>query len=730
MSSECNNIKLAIRNDKFEVVCAMCKRCLISANHDVCMLNYVNDMNSCGKKQLENVSNNENQKKQKPKVKKPKKVGSNKRLASPKPRKPRSCLRWSPTGRIFDLKGKIIACNESESQSDCSNDDNACTSNISQGDDIRVSSLTGRATRIMTCDRSRLQCSLVHVIRTVVMVDSITFGQEMVNTLVSEEEYNRVFNYLDMLHAPFEIFILATLIASSSSKSSSTKGDVLEGGGVSSNVTLSDSSIFLVCLLRMISIQVGSTSGIRACREALNKKKLLLHTRSVCFKKMDQDSAYMVAASKVSMLKPENGNAPPITHVVEGVETIIAPTTTEERHKEDAKSLLQAVEKRFGGNAFTKKTQRNLLKQQYENFTASSLEDLQQIHPNDLEEMDLRWQMAILTMRFLKNTRRKFSMNGNESIGFDKSKVECYNCHKRSHFARKCSALRSQDTKHKESIRRIVPVETHASEALVSCDGLGGYDWSDQTEEEEFVNESIVTEPIVEKPVVETSEAKGSVDKPKVVRKNSGSSLIEDWISDSEDEAESKPKIERKTIIKKLIEDMLFLEVTPKEGKSLAKDETSGILKSFITRIENLVDHKVKVIRCDNRTEFKNREINQFYEMKGKFDGKADEGFFIRYSLNSKAFRVFNSRTRIMKENFHIRFSENSPNVVGSRPDWLFDIDVLTRTMNYEPIAAGKQSNGFACTKACDNAGQARKEKEPIKDYILLPLWTADPPFS
>ncbi|GJY76756.1 putative ribonuclease H-like domain-containing protein [Tanacetum coccineum] len=87
----------------------------------------------------------------------------------------------------------------------------------------------------------------------------------------------------------------------------------------------------------------------------------------------------------------------------------------------------------------------------------------------------------------------------------------------------------------------------------------------------------------------------------------------------------------------------------------------------------------------------------------GKFDGKADEGFFVGYSLNSKAFRVFNSRTRIVEENLHIRFSESTPNVVGSGPDWLFDIDALTRTMNYEPIVAGTQSNGFAGTKASDN---------------------------
>nr|GEU43204.1 hypothetical protein [Tanacetum cinerariifolium] len=210
------------------------------------------------------------------------------------------------------------------------------------------------------------------------------------------------------------------------------------------------------------------------------------------------------------------------------------------------------------------------------------------------------------------------------------------------------------------------------------------------------------------------------------------------------------------------------------------KDETSGILKSFITMIENLVDHKVKVIRCDNGTEFKNREMNQFCKIKGimrqfsvartpqqngvverrnmtlieatrtmladskllttfwaeavntacyvqnivlvvkphnktpyelfhdhlgKFDGKADEGFFVGYCLNSKAFRVFNSRTRIMEEKLHIRFSDNTPNIVGSGLDWLFDIDALTRTMNYEPIIVGTQSNGFADPKSSHDDG-------------------------
>nr|GEV58629.1 hypothetical protein [Tanacetum cinerariifolium] len=129
MSSACNNIKLDSQNVYSKVVCAMCKQCLISVNHDACLLNYVSDKNSRGKKQTANVSIKEKQKKRKSKVKKPKKVGFIERLATPKPSKPRYFLRWLPTGIMFDLNRKINASSESESQSDCSKGDNVCTSN-------------------------------------------------------------------------------------------------------------------------------------------------------------------------------------------------------------------------------------------------------------------------------------------------------------------------------------------------------------------------------------------------------------------------------------------------------------------------------------------------------------------------------------------------------------------------------------------------------------------------
>nr|GEX89599.1 putative ribonuclease H-like domain-containing protein [Tanacetum cinerariifolium] len=240
-----------------------------------------------------------------------------------------------------------------------------------------------------------------------------------------------------------------------------------------------------------------------------------------------------------------------------------------------------------------------------------------------------------------------------------------------------------------------------------------------------------------------------------------------------------------------------------------SKDETSPILKTFITGIENQLSLKVKVIRSDNGTEFKNNDLNQFYGMKGikkefsvprtpqqngiaekknrtlieaartmladsllpipfwaeavntacyiqkrvlvtkphnktlyellhgrtpsigfmrpfyypstilntldssrKFDGKVDEGFLVGYSVSSKAFRVFNSRTRIVQETLDVNFLENKPNVAGSGPTRLFDIDTLTKTMNYQPLTAGNQSNPSAGVQDKFDAEKAREESD------------------
>nr|GFB21757.1 hypothetical protein [Tanacetum cinerariifolium] len=206
------------------------------------------------------------------------------------------------------------------------------------------------------------------------------------------------------------------------------------------------------------------------------------------------------------------------------------------------------------------------------------------------------------------------------------------------------------------------------------------------------------------------------------------------------------------------------------------KDETSPILNNFITGIENQISLKVKIIRSKNGSEYKNNDLNQFCGMNGKkrefsvpkipqqngiaerknkalievartmladsllpipfwvkavntayplgiFDGKVYEEFLVGYSISSKAFRVFNSKTRIIQETLHINFLENKPNVASSGPTWLSDIDTLTKTMNYQPVTAGNQSNHSAGVQVQFDAEKAGEES--VQQYVLFPVWSS-----
>ncbi|GJZ01689.1 ribonuclease H-like domain-containing protein [Tanacetum coccineum] len=107
--------------------------------------------------------------------------------------------------------------------------------------------------------------------------------------------------------------------------------------------------------------------------------------------------------------------------------------------------------------------------------TASYTDD---IDADDLEEMDLKWQVAMLTIRvksFIKKTRKKLDLNGKETVGFDRTKVECYNYHRRGHFVRECRTRRNQGNRNRDDLRRNAPVDTSTTNALVVQDGIGVY---------------------------------------------------------------------------------------------------------------------------------------------------------------------------------------------------------------------------------------------------------------
>ncbi|GKB28142.1 putative ribonuclease H-like domain-containing protein [Tanacetum coccineum] len=117
-----------------------------------------------------------------------------------------------------------------------------------------------------------------------------------------------------------------------------------------------------------------------------------------------------------------------------------------------------------------------------------------------------------------------------------------------------------------------------------------------------------------------------------------------------------------------------------------------------------------------------------------RFDGKSDEGFLVGYSLQSKAFRVYNLETKRVEENLHITFLENKPNVAGKGPTWLFDLDYLTDSMNYQPVRSENQANKHAGpqeanhnagTKDNIDAGDSEKEDESAQDYFILPIWSS-----
>nr|GEU65650.1 hypothetical protein [Tanacetum cinerariifolium] len=133
-------------------------------------------------------------------------------------------------------------------------------------------------------------------------------------------------------------------------------------------------------------------------------------------------------------------------------------------------------------------------------------------------------------------------------------------------------------------------------------------------------------------------------------------------------------------------------------------------------------------------TTFWAEAVNTACYVLNKFDGKSALGFSVGYSLNSKAFRVYNLETKRVEENLHVNFLENKPNVTGKGHAWMFDLDYLTNSINYKPISLENQANKSACpseaknsagTQANDDQGANSKEINLHDEHFVLPIWSA-----
>nr|GEW56417.1 hypothetical protein [Tanacetum cinerariifolium] len=573
-------------------------------------------------------------------------------------------------------------------------------------------------------------------------------------------------------------------------------------------------------------------------------------------------------------------------------------------------------------------------------------DDLEKINDDDMEEMDLKWQVAMISMRikkFYKRTERKLQFDTKDPVGFDKTKVECFNCHKMRHFARDCRAKGNQDSRRRDARYNVnktkdngrIPAYQDDSKALVTIDGED-IDWFGHVEEDAqnyammaysfsnsgYDNESVFmnkASDLKDTPVndrfademhatsadesdskpseyasyesdssVETSTSLPEPDDPHRALKDKGiidSGCSRHMIGNKAHLADyqefkggsvafggsigtitGKEKIktsrldfkdvyymeelkhynlfyvsqmcDKKNNVLFTDSDCLVLSPDfklPDENQVLLKIPRQHNMYSFnlknidpsgdlaclfakasidesnkwhkrlghvnFNNLNKLVNgnlvrglpfkifennytcvacqkgkqqkasysflpitfwaeavntacyvlNRVLVTKPQNKTPCEiligkqsiisyprpfgyHVTILNTIDQLGKFDGKSDSGFLVGYSLNSKAFRVYNLETKRVEENLHVNFLENKPNVAGKGHAWMFDLDYLTNFMNYEPVLVENQANNSAGPKegknsigthANDNQGANSEEIDLNEEHFVLPIWSA-----
>nr|GEZ23720.1 hypothetical protein [Tanacetum cinerariifolium] len=408
--------------------------------------------------------------------------------------------------------------------------------------------------------------------------------------------------------------------------------------------------------------------------------------------------------------------------------------------------------------------------------------------------------MAILIIRarrFLKRTGRNLGANGTDTIGFDMSKVECYNCYRRGHFTRECRSLR--DNRNKDTTRRTVPAENLENDRyktgewyhvvpppytgtflppkpdLVFTDDLTASKsvanvFNIESNETEIESVPKQREPSFVTSTEHVKSPRESVKKVKHHKQSANHRTTNqksrghktNWNNKAcfvygslnhliKDCDYYENQMVQKSVWNNAMRIQVSIGLGPQKKLSFLFDvqanpqqalKDKGVIDSgcsrhmngnisFLSNFEEINEGYValegilKVLPDENHVLLRVPRENNMYNVNlknvvpsgdpvEKFNEKANEGFLVGYFINSKAFKVFSSRTRIVQETLHINFLENKPNVIGIGPKWLFDIDSLTMSMNYQPVVAWNQPNDNAADDVADAAFDVKENENDV----------------
>nr|GEU47948.1 RNA-directed DNA polymerase, eukaryota, reverse transcriptase zinc-binding domain protein [Tanacetum cinerariifolium] len=350
------------------------------------------------------------------------------------------------------------------------------------------------------------------------------------------------------------------------------------------------------------------------------------------------------------------------------------------------------------------------------------------------DEIDLKWQMAMLTMRarrFLQQIGRNLGANGPTSMGFDMSKSDDSLPHSpiydRYHSGDRCHNVPPPYTRtfmppKRDLVFNNAPnnVETvHTDFNVKLCPTKPNQDFS---------HTHRPSAPIIKDWHVETfiptATPRIAISKPT----SQGKEAIERHALPVTTAVlkinMNKPRHAKMIVTKPHSPSRRHINGSPSLNASTFPPKVTAAKAPMGNPHHALKDNRVIDSGCSTHMTWSMSYLFDFEELNGgyvsfcvnpkggKFDGKFDEGFLVGYSVSSKDFRVFNNRTRIVKETLHVNFLENKPNFAGSGPTWLFDIDSLTRTMNYQPVTAGNQSNPSVGVQEQFDAEKAEEEND------------------